>query len=147
MRIVALILALAAVGAAALAWHEHQELAETRAELAAAAGQLQKARAGLQAAQTELAALRKEAMAAKLATDQSQADLTAARSFLETEKAVTLRLREDLAKAKEQLADASRRPRASQPQFAPPMAVSPRPTTVRAAPGGPTAVGAGSPAR
>ena len=143
MRTVALLLALAATGAVAFAWQEHQELAETRAELALANGQLQKARAERQALQTELAALRKEAMAAKLAMDQMQADLTAARSFLETEKAATLRLRDDLAKAKEQLASASRRGS----QFGAPTAVSPRPATVRAAPGGPTAVGAAAPAR
>lgn len=150
MRIVALILALAAVGAAALAWHEHQELAETRAELAGANGQLQKARAELQALQTELAALRREAVAAKLAIEQLQADLAGARNFLEAEKAASARLRDELTKAKEQLANASRRPaaRASQPQFAPPMAINPRPTAaVRAAPGGPSAIGAGAPGR
>ena len=145
MRTVALLLALAATGAVAFAWQEHQELAETGAELGLANGQLQKARTERQALQTELAALRKEAMAAKLAMDQMQADLTAARSFLETEKAATLRLRDDLAKAKEQLASASRRPGS---QFGAPMAVSPRPTTtVRAAPGGPSAAGAAAPAR
>lgn len=146
MRIVALMLALVAAAAGAFAWQEHEQLAETRAELAAGSGQLQKARAELQGAQSELAALRKEAMAAKLATEQMQADLAGARNFLETEKAASARLRDDLAKAKEQLASASsRRPASS--QFAPPVAVSPRPTAVRAPPGGPTAVGAGAPAR
>jgi septal ring factor EnvC (AmiA/AmiB activator) len=134
MRIIALILGLAAVGAAALAWHEHQALAETRAEVVSANGQQQKARAELQALQTELAALRKEAMATKLAMEQMQADLASARSFLEAEKAVGTRLRDDLAKAK------------AQPRFAAPTAVTSRPTTVRAGPAG-SAVGAGAPAR
>ena len=135
MRIIAALLALATVAAAALAWHENQELATTRAELAAANGQLQQARAELQAGQNELAGLRKEALAAKLAMEQMQADVTSARSFLEAEKAVGARLRDDLAKAK-----------AQPPRFGPPTAVSPRPTTIRAAPAG-TAVGAGAPAR
>ena len=134
MKIIAAILALAAVAAAALAWHEHQELATTRAELSAASGQLQRGRAELQAVQNELVGLRKEALAAKLAMDQMQADLTTARSFLDAEKAMGARLRDDLAKAK------------AQPRFVAPTAVTSRPTTVRAGPAG-SAVGAGAPAR
>lgn len=134
MKIIAAILALAAVAAAALAWHEHQELATTRAELSAASGQLQRGRAELQAVQNELVGLRKEALAAKLAMEQMQADLTTARSFLDAEKAMGARLRDDLAKAK------------AQPRFVAPTAVSSRPTTVRAGPAG-SAVGAGAPAR
>jgi chromosome segregation ATPase len=150
MRKVALLFALATAAAAALAWWETQELAETRTELAAAGGHLQKARADLQGAQTELAALRKEAAAGKFTLQQMQADLTTARNFLEAERAANTRLRDDMAKTKELLAAAmSRRPAApaAQPQSAQPMAVSPRPTAARAARSGPTSVGAASPAR
>ena len=144
MKIAALVLALAAVAAGALAWHERQELASTRDELGAGHGQLQKARAELQTVQNELAALRGEAAAAKLAMDQMQADLSGARNFLEAEKAVSARLRDDLANAKAQLAAASsRRP----VQTVQPMAISPKPAAMRAAPGGSTAVRAGSAAR
>lgn len=149
MRKVALLFALATAAAAALAWWETQELAETRTELAAAGAHLQKARADLQEAQTELAALRKEAAAGKFTMQQMQADLTTARNFLEAERAAHTRLRDDMAKTKELLAAAmSRRPSApaAQPQSAQPMAVGPKPTA-RAARSSPTSVGAASPAR
>jgi septal ring factor EnvC (AmiA/AmiB activator) len=130
MRKVALLFALATTAAAALAWWETQELAETRTELAVAGGHLQKARADLQGAQTELAALRKEAAAGQFTLQQMQADLTTARNFLEAERAANTRLRDDMAKTKELLAAAmSRRPAAP------------------AARSGPTSVGAASPAR
>jgi septal ring factor EnvC (AmiA/AmiB activator) len=145
---VAVVCAFAAVAAAGFGWMKYQELAAAKAQLTTTNTELQKTRADLRATQTELAALRKEAADAKLAMEQMQADLTTARSFLEAEKGVSARLRDELNQAKQQLAAAGRRPAAQAgPASAPPSVYNPKPMGVRLAPGGPTAAGAGAPAR
>lgn len=71
-----------------------------------------------------------------------QAEMANARSFLEAEKAVSARLREEITKMKEAFAKAGRAD-AAPPR---PMAVRPQPMTVVPGPRG-SAVGAAVPAR
>jgi septal ring factor EnvC (AmiA/AmiB activator) len=90
------------VAAGAFAWQRHQSLAQTKAELARVNSELQRTRSDLQAARGELATLQRQAAEQKLALDQLQADLSTARAFLEAEKGIGARLRDELLKAKEE---------------------------------------------
>jgi len=132
-----------AVAATAFAWQRNQALEEARAALAGANSQLQKAQAELRSTSAEVAVLRKESAEQKLALDQQRAELATAKAFLDSERAATVRIREELTKAMELVASLSR-PRAAQaaPAFATPQLVRPQaPMVIRAAPGG-AAVGA-----
>lgn len=140
MKIAVIVLAVIALGAAGLAWQQHRALAGAQAELAMAKSDLQKAQAEARAKDAAAETARKEAAAHKAALDQQQAEFRATQSFLETERALSARLRDELERAKEMIASGGR-PRGGQPQAsqsAPPgyvpMLVRPQPTTIRAAP-------------
>ena len=101
-------LAIAAAGAGAYGWLQHQEHAQTRSALSAASSELQKSRAELKTAVDELSALRKQLSEQQMALNQLQAETTNARAFVEAEKAVSVRLRQEIAKMKEDQAGALR---------------------------------------
>ena len=142
--------AIAALAAGGFAWQTRQSHEETKAALAGATSQLDKSKADLKVAQEEATGLRKLATEQKMAAEQAQADLNAARQFMEAERLTVARLREDLAKAMMRVTPGAR-PTAAQalpPGMVVPMLAPPQPMQVRIAPGGgATAVGAPAPAR
>jgi septal ring factor EnvC (AmiA/AmiB activator) len=113
MIAVAIAAVIAAVAGAGFAWQRNQALEKTKAELASTNSQMQKAKDDMLAMRVETEALRKEFAEQKLAAERSRADLASAQSYLDAEKAVGARLREELLKTKEQLASAGR-PRSAQ---------------------------------
>jgi septal ring factor EnvC (AmiA/AmiB activator) len=114
------VLALAAVGAVAFGGLQYQEHAQTRSALRAANADLQKTRSDLKSAQDELISLRKRYSEQELALQQLQAEMATARAFVEAEKAVGARLRDELAKQKEESAAALDKARTPQNRLAPP---------------------------
>lgn len=141
----------AALAAGGFAGYTYLQLDETRRELAGARGLLDKAKTELKTLQAEAETLRKQAAAQKISLEQAQADLNAARQFLESERAASARLREELGMAMA-MARAAQSGRAAAAQGLPPSALPQlapqRPMEVRIAPGGGArAVGAGAPAR
>jgi len=143
-----------AIAAGVFAFLRDQAADAAAARVGSLEAEAQKAQADLNAARTERDALSKERAQLTLEAQQLRAAAEVAGRFLEAEKAVSARLREDLAMASARLAAAAtRQPRASDalpPGVLPPGLVPfqrPPPVAVRAAPGGPTAVGAGAPAR
>jgi len=104
----AVVAVIAAMAAAGFAWQKSQALEGTKAELANARSQLQKASDDVLAMRAETTALRKEFAEQKLAADRSRAELATAQVFLDAEKAAGARLREELMKAKAQLASTSK---------------------------------------
>ncbi|HEX2649075.1 MAG TPA: hypothetical protein VHN19_03950 [Burkholderiales bacterium] len=147
--LLAAVLGLAALAAGGFAWHTHRALGETRRELADLKTQLDKAKTDLKTAQAEAEKQRKEAETHKAALEQTQSELASARHFLEAERAMSTRLREELVLARAR----SAQPRPSAAQALPPGLVLPqlapqRPLEVRIAPNrGATSVGVGVPAR
>ncbi len=133
--VVALVVALiAAVAAAGFTWQGNQTL---EAALAGANAQLQKTQSDLRSVTGEVAALRKESVEQKMALEQQRAELATAKGFLDAERAATARIREELAKAKEQIAFMTRsRAAQSTPAHLVPMPVRPPPMVIRAAPSG-----------
>jgi septal ring factor EnvC (AmiA/AmiB activator) len=77
---------------------------QTKSALNSANGELQKARTDLKGALDELVSLRKQYSEQQMALGQLQAEMANARAFVEAEKAVSARLREDIAKMKEEFA-------------------------------------------
>jgi len=144
----AVVLAIAAIAAGGFAWQTRQSLEETKAALAAATSQLEKSKADLKLAQEEATGLRKLATEQKMAAEQLQADLNAARLFMEAERLTVARLREDLAKAMTRGMPGAR-PAAAQalPPGMVPMLAPQQPMQVRIAPSQGTAIGVGVPAR
>jgi len=137
-----------AVAAAGFAWQRHQALEEARTSLASANAQLQKTQVELRALGAEVAPLRKETAEQKAALEQQRVELAAAKGFLDAERASTIRIREELATAKEQIAFMSRSRAAQQsPAFLVPMPVRPPPMVIRAVPSTGNAQGAAVPAR
>lgn len=135
--VVAVLAALAAVAAAGFAWQQHQAYLETQAALASAQSELQKTRTDLKTTQDELIALRKQFSEQQLALSQLQAEMVNARAFVEAEKAVSARLRGELAKVKEEYAAALRAGRAVQARPAAPTLLTPtRPMVIQAGPRG-----------
>ena len=127
------VLAVAAVGAVAFGAWQYQQHAQTRAALRAANADLQKARSDLKSTQDELISLHKRYAEQELALQQLQAEMATARAFVEAEKAVGARLRDDLAKQKEDSAAALDKARASQSRGGPPSVIdAPNPGTGRA---------------
>lgn len=127
------VLAVAAVGAVAFGAWQYQQHAQTRSALRAANADLQKARSDLKSTQDELIALQKRHSEQELALQQLQAEMATARAFVEAEKAVGARLRDDLAKQKEDSAAALDKARASQSRGGPPSVIdAPTPGTGRA---------------
>jgi len=142
-----------AIAASVLAFLRNQAAAAAAAQVASLKVEVQKAQADLNAAQTERDALRKEAAELNLSMQQLRAAAEAAGQFLAAERAISARLREDLAMASARLAAAgTQQQRASDalpPGVLPPGLMPfqrPPPVAVRAAPGGPSAVGAPTPA-
>jgi hypothetical protein len=154
MKNVVLIVAVIAVGGVAVfGWREHQLHGAARVALAESNALLKKAQIDVKTMGTELEALRKQSAEHKAALDHQQLELRAAQSFLETERAASARLREELVKMKEALALAARSRGAPPPSQAGglppyvPMLHRPPPAAVRIAPGGgATAFGAPAPA-
>jgi len=103
------VLLLAAAGGWFLTWQKMGELDRAQTELASAKLGLDKARADLRKLQQESAALTKEAAELKISTDQMRADRDAVRTAMENEQAAGVRLRADLALAKEQVSYLSSR--------------------------------------
>jgi hypothetical protein len=135
--VVAALAALAAVAAAGFAWQQHQAHLETRAALASAQSELQKTSTDLKTTQDELVAVRKQFSEQQLALNQLQAEMVNARAFVEAEKAVSARLREELAKVKEEYASALRAGRALHARPAAPTLLTPnRPMVIQAGPRG-----------
>jgi peptidoglycan hydrolase CwlO-like protein len=144
MIAVAVVSVIAALAAAGFAWQKTQALERTKLELANAQSQLEKATASIRPLQATVDALSNESAEQKLALGQLRSELTTASAFLEAERSSSLHLQEELAKAKEQLASASRG-RAVQPVQRPSV-VQPRIVEIRPGPSG-SAIGAGVRAR
>ncbi len=141
-----------AVTAGVVAFLRDQAAGAATARVAQLEADAQKAQADLKAAHAERDALRKESDGLKLEAQQLRSAADSAVQFLEMEKSINARLREDLAMASARLAAAGTRP-TRQPDTLPPGMVAPAnvfrppPVVVRAAPGGPTSIGAAAPAR
>jgi hypothetical protein len=143
-----------AIAAGVFGFLRDREANASAAEVTSLKAEVQKARADLNAAQVERDSLRKETTELKLEARQLRAAADVAEQFLAAEKAVSARLREDLAMTAARLAAAgTRQPRASDtipPGVLPPGIVRferPPPAVIRAAPGGQTSFGAAAPAR
>ena len=134
MIVGAALLAVVAAGGAAFGWMQYHDHAQTRTALKNSNTDLQKTRTDLKSTQDELIALRKRYSEQELALQQLQAEMATARAFVEAEKAVGARLRDDLAKQKEESAAALDKARASQSgRLAPPSVIdAPQPGTGRA---------------
>ena len=105
MMVVLLAIALVAAAAGATyAWQKNSELEKTKRELAGAVSGLEKAKADALAAKEASNALRKELADQKTEVEQLRSQMTAASAFLEAEKAVSVRLRQDLDMANAKLA-------------------------------------------
>jgi hypothetical protein len=146
-----------AIGAGVFAWQRHEAAEAAAAQVAGLKAEAQKADADMKAARAERDALRKEMAELKLAADQMRAEIDTAKQFIEAERAVSARLREDLAMAAARLAMMASRPQQRSADAIPPgvlppgMMLMPRdkpPVAVRLAPNaGPTAVGVARPAQ
>ena len=98
------VVALVAAGAAGfIAWQQAHEVDRVQADLNNAKLGLDKARVDLRKAQQDAAALTKEVAELKISTDQMRADRDAVRTAMENEQAAGVRLRAELALAKEQV--------------------------------------------
>jgi hypothetical protein len=119
---------------AGLAWERHRAAAQARAELASVRFDLNQAQVELRRMREERDALHRESTEQKLQLQQIQAEMANARSFVEAEKAVSARLREEMVKMREEFAKLAKGGRPStQPRAS---TISPRPmTVVPAAPG------------
>jgi septal ring factor EnvC (AmiA/AmiB activator) len=127
---------------AGVAWERHGAATQARAELAGLRADLDQVQVQLRRMREERDTLHRESTEQKLHLQQLQAEMANARSFLEAEKAVSARLREEITKMKEAFAKAGRAG-AAPPR---PMVVRPQPMTVVPGPRG-SAVGAAVPAR
>src|SRR4051812_42335967 len=99
----AIVIVVAAVGGY-FGWQQHQELLQTKGDLAATKTALDKASADANAAMTEAAAARKAVEDQKAELQQARIDIDAAKGFLEMEKAHSARLQQELTLAREQMA-------------------------------------------
>jgi len=139
--VVAVVAALAAVAAGGFAWQQHQAHFETRTALASAQAELQKATTDLKTRQDELIALRRQFSEQEMALNQLQAEMVNARAFIDAERAVSARLRGEVARMKEEYATALRTGRSGQSRNAAPAAPMlirqpQQPMVIRAVPGG-----------
>src|SRR5438552_17861629 len=96
MAVLAAVLALAAAGAGFLAWQKNTELEAARRELAASLASLEKARAEMLAAKADTAAARKELAEQAATVDKLRSEVASAATFIESERAISARLRQDL---------------------------------------------------
>ena len=143
-----------AIAAGAFGFVRDKAADAAAAQVASLKAEAQKAQAALKAAQAESDTLRKETAELKLEAQQLRSAADAAVQFLAAEKAVSARLREDLAMASARLAAVGTRQQrpsdALPPGVLPPGLAPiqrPAPVAVRAVPGRPAAVGAAAPAR
>ena len=100
---------LVAGGAGFLVWQSTGQAGRLQTELDATKGGLNKARAELRQATQDLAGASKEAKDLKLATERLTAERDAVRTALENEQAAGVRLRAELALAKDQVSYLSAR--------------------------------------
>ena len=101
--IVAIFALFAAAGGGFLAWQKMGDVDHLQADLNTTKSGLDKARADLRKAQQDAAALTKEVTELKISTDQMRAERDSVRSVIETEQTAGVRLRAELALAKEQV--------------------------------------------
>lgn len=101
--IVAIFALFAAAGGGYLAWQKMSEVDHLQADLNNTKSGLDKARADLRKAQQDATALTKEVTELKISTDQMRAERDAVRTAMENEQAAGVRLRAELALAKEQV--------------------------------------------
>jgi septal ring factor EnvC (AmiA/AmiB activator) len=122
-KVVAAACVLGILAGAGLAWERHQSAAQARAELASVRSDLSQAQLDLRRTREERDTLHRASTEQKLQLQQMQAEMTHARSFVEAEKAVSARLRDEIVKIKEEFAKGGK-PRPGQPRTT---AISPRP--------------------
>lgn len=135
MKWIAIASIAAALGIGYFAWQTHGALQETRVEVRSVKAQLTQAQAELRKAHTEMEAARQEASSAKLAADQLRVEANSNRVFLDAERAMNLKLREDMAMLQQRLLSGGRGAPPPSPALAlPPMLVRPQPVGVRALP-------------
>jgi hypothetical protein len=101
--VLAVVALVAAGGAGFIAWQQAREVDRVQVELNNTKLGLDKARVDLRKAQQDAAAATKEAAELKISTDQMRADRDSVRTAMENEQAAGVRLRADLALAKEQV--------------------------------------------
>lgn len=150
VTVLSVILALAAAG---FAWEKNRALEAGKLELADANARVHKAEARIKPLEASVEALRKETATQQQALEQMRGELDSAKAFFEAERDFGLRLRDELAKVKEQLAVAykGRGPQAATAPALPPGLVLP--SIVRPAPmrveraGSGASFGAPAPAR
>lgn len=109
VAVVAGLALLAAAGAGFFAWQKMGEANRLKSELAAARSGLDKARADLKKAASDVAAVAKEAKELKVANERLSAERDTVRTSMETEQATGVRLRAELALAKDQVSYLSAR--------------------------------------
>jgi hypothetical protein len=143
-----------AVAAVVVAVLRNQAADTATARVTQLEAESQKAQADVKAARAERDAQGKEAARLTQEAQQLRSAADTATQFLEVERAMSTRLREDLAMASARLAATGTRPPrqadALPPGILPPGIVQiqrPAPVVVRAVPSGTTAVGAGVPAK
>ena len=102
-KIIAAVAILVAAGAGFLAWQKMGEVDRLQADLNNTKLGFDKARVDLRKAIQESAALNKEVIELRVATDQLRAERDAVRAVIETEQSAGVRMRSELALAKEQV--------------------------------------------
>jgi len=107
--IVAVIAVLALGGAGFLVWQKNDELHRLKSELTGAQSGMDKARADLKKASHDVAAASKEAKELKVAAERLTTERDAVRASMENEQATGVRLRAELALAREQVSYLSAR--------------------------------------
>lgn len=101
--IVAVVALVAAAGVGFLAWQKMGEVDRLQTDLNKTKLGFDKARVDLRKAQQDVTALAKEVTELKISTDQMRADRDSVRSAMENEQTAGVRLRAELALAKEQV--------------------------------------------
>jgi hypothetical protein len=109
VAVVAALGVLAAAGAGYFAWRSTAQLDRLQSELDTTKSGLDKARADLRKAAQDVAAASKEAKDLKVATERLTGERDAVRASMESEQATGVRLRAELALAKDQISYLSAR--------------------------------------
>jgi len=109
VAVVAVLAVLAAGGAGYFAWRNMAQLDRLQSELDTTRSGLDKARADLRKAAQDVAAASKEAKDLKVATERLSGERDAVRASMENEQATGVRLRAELALAKDQVSYLSAR--------------------------------------
>lgn len=109
VAVVALVAVLGAAGAGYFAWQSAGQLDRLQSELETTRNALNKARIDLKQATQEMASASKEAKDLKVVTDRLTAERETVRASMENEQATGVRLRAELALAKEQISYLSAR--------------------------------------